>query len=82
MDAGLNPTTGDLSGERIDSLQNAIYLRLEMPLGSWWADPSLGSRLHELSRCKDVSNIAVLARQYAQQALAQLLTSGRATYCG
>lgn len=48
------------------------------PLGSWWADRSLGSRLHELTREKDVSRVYVLARQYAEQALQPLLDDGRA----
>nr|MDN1656773.1 hypothetical protein [Escherichia coli] len=34
---------------------NAVYLRLATPLGSYWADALLGSRLHELKREKDVS---------------------------
>ena len=42
MDAGINPTTGDLTGQRITTLANAVYLRLMTPLGSYWADPALG----------------------------------------
>lgn len=79
MDAGIDPTTGDLSGERISSLANVIYLRLRTPLGSWWADKSLGSRLHELKRSKDLSRIGTLAKQYAADALKPLLDDGRAT---
>ena len=78
MDALLDPQTGDYAGSRTDTLANAVYLRLMTPLGSWWADPTLGSRLHELQREKDVSRVAVLARQYAEQALAPLLKDGRA----
>lgn len=79
MDAGIDPTTGDLSGEQISSLANAVYLRLMTPLGTWWADTSLGSRLHELARSKDLSRIGKLAQQYAQDALQPLLDDGRAT---
>jgi phage gp46-like protein len=79
MDAGINPTTGDLSGERISSLANAIYLRLTTPLGSWWADPALGSRLHELQRSKDLPRVGRLARQYAEDALAPLIADRRAS---
>ena len=79
MDAGIDPTTGDLSGERISSLANAIYLRLTTPLGSWWADPALGSRLHELGRSKDLPRVGRLARQYAEDALAPLIADGRAS---
>lgn len=78
MDAGIETTTGDLSGERISSLANAIYLRLKTPLGSYWADVSLGSRLHELARSKDLARVGRLATQYAEQALQPLLDDGRA----
>jgi phage gp46-like protein len=79
MDAGIDPTTGDLSGKRITTLANAVYLRLRTPLGSWWANPTLGSRLYELQREKDLPRVARLAVQYAQQALQPLLDDGRAT---
>lgn len=79
MDPQLSPTTGDYTGERISTLANAVYLRLATPLGSWWADTSLGSRLHELKRQKAVPRVELLARQYAQQALQPLLDDGRAS---
>jgi phage gp46-like protein len=60
-------------------LANAVYLRLMTPLGSYWADPTLGSRLHELQREKDKLRVAVLAKQYAELALAPLIADGRAT---
>lgn len=78
MDAQLSPTTGDYTGLRIDTLANAVYVRLSTPLGSWWADASLGSRLHELTREKDLARVQRLAKQYAEQALAPLLADGRA----
>lgn len=78
MDAGINPTTGDLTGKRINTLANAVYIRLMTPLGTWWADHSLGSRLHELRREKDRPRVGILARQYAEQALQPLLDDGRA----
>lgn len=52
--------------------------RLATPLGSYWADASLGSRLHELKREKDVPRVHRLAAQYASQALQPLLDDGRA----
>lgn len=87
MDAWINPVTGDyeltLAGaptrDAANGLANAVYLRLMTPLGSYWADPTLGSRLHELQREKDVSRVAILAKQYAEQALAPILANGRAT---
>ena len=78
MDTYIDPRSGDYTGERISRLQNAVYLRLMTPRGSWWADPELGSRLHELEREKDLPRIALLARQYAEQALRPLIDDGRA----
>ncbi|MHC8308198.1 tail fiber assembly protein [Pseudomonas sp. GT1P32] len=78
MDAGINPTTGDLTGQRINTLANAVYIRLVTPLGTWLADPTLGSRLHELRREKDRPRVGILAKQYAKQALQPLLNDGRA----
>jgi len=79
MDALLDPHTASYAGSRTSTLANAVYLRLATPLGSWWADPTLGSRLHELRRAKDLSRIDALARQYAEQALEPLLRDGRAS---
>ncbi|MEO2217328.1 phage GP46 family protein [Chromobacterium vaccinii] len=79
MDPLLDPITGDYAGGSTDTLANAVYLRLMTPLGGWWADPTLGSRLHELSRSKDSSRIDLLACQYAEQALQPLLQDGRAS---
>ncbi len=86
MDAWIDPSAGDYaiaSGtpqrDPAGGLANAVYLRLSTPLGGYWADATLGSRLHELQREKDVSRVAVLARQYAEQALAPILKDGRAT---
>jgi phage gp46-like protein len=86
MDAWINPVTGDYAlangAATLDpagGLANAVYLRLMTPLGGYWADSTLGSRLHELQREKDVSRVTILARQYAEQALTPLLADGRAT---
>jgi phage gp46-like protein len=86
MDAWLNPSTADyqlLSGAATrtpgDGLANAIYIRLMTPLGSWWQDATLGSRLHELVRQKDLKRVAILAKQYAETALQLILDDGRAT---
>ena len=68
---------GDLQRDPADGLANAVYLRVMTPLGTWWADPTLGSRLHELAREKDVPRVERLARMYLQQALQPLLDDGR-----
>jgi len=85
MDTYIDPTTAaykatsdGLARDPAGGLANAIYLRLMTPLGSYWAAPLLGSRLHELQRAKAVSNVGLLAKQYAQHALAELVTDGRA----
>ncbi len=71
-------TAGAFARDPAAGLANAVYLRLMTPLGSYWADAMLGSRLHELQREKDVARIGVLARQYAEQALQPILDDGRA----
>ena len=78
MDTALDTTTGDITATRTTSLVNAVYLRLTTPLGSWWADPELGSELHLLQRAKDLSSIRKLAIQYAEAALKPLRDDGRA----
>lgn len=77
-DTELSPTTGDYTGARIRHLGNAVHIRLATPRGSYWGDPLLGSRLHELAREKDVPRVRVLARQFAEEALAPLVRDKRA----
>jgi phage gp46-like protein len=84
-DALLDPTTGGylledgaLTPDPARGLANAVYLRLMTPLGSYWADATLGSRLHELLRMKDLSRMSALAKAYAEQALQPLIDDGRA----
>ena len=87
MDAWINPSTGDYAADpaRVgeltrapgDGLANAVYLRLMTPLGGWFGDVTLGSRLHELAREKDLARVERLARQYALEALQSLLADGR-----
>ncbi len=85
-DAWINPVTGGYEltqgapqRDPAGGLANAVYLRLMTPLGAYWADAALGSRLHELQREKDLARVAILARQYAEQALAPIVADGRAT---
>ncbi|TKI08670.1 phage GP46 family protein [Martelella alba] len=80
MDNLLDPTTGDYTGTSTQTLANAVYLRLTIPLGSWWAQPAVGSKLYLLRREKDVTRVQKLARQYVEEALAPLTadTDGRA----
>ena len=84
MDALIDPTTQDytlatgaLVRDPANGIANAVYLRLMTKLGSYWADPTLGSRLHELQREKDVVRVTRMAQQYAEQALAPLVSAKR-----
>jgi phage gp46-like protein len=87
MDAYIDPLTRayvrsntDLVRDPADGLANAVYLRLMTPLGSYWAAPGMGSRLHELlGRAKALANTALIAEQYASEALQTLLDDGRAS---
>lgn len=84
MDTWLNPVTADyepaggsLQRDPAAGLANAVYLRLVTPLGSWFGDVTLGSRLHELQREKNVARVEKLAQRYAEEALRPLVEDGR-----
>lgn len=79
MDRKISPHTGDYTLKQTSTLQNAVYIRLTTPLGSWWADGRVGSLLHTLQREKDVERVGLLAQQYAEEALKPLLDDGRAS---
>lgn len=78
MDRELSPLTRDYTLLTTDTLQNAVYIRLTTPLGSWWADGRVGSLLHTLTREKELERVVLLAKQYAEEALAPLLLDKRA----
>jgi phage gp46-like protein len=78
MDNQIDTSTGDYTGHTTDTLMNAAYLRLMTPLGGYWADRNLGSKLHLLEREKDVSRVYKLAKQYAELALQPLIDDNRA----
>lgn len=79
MDREISPLTGDYTNANISTLQNAVYIRLTTPLGSWWANGRVGSLLHTIQREKDLSRVGMLAQQYAEEALQPLLDDGRAS---
>ena len=79
MDREISPLTGDYTSKTIHTLQNAVYIRLTTPLGSWWADGRVGSLLHTIQREKDLDRVGLLAQQYAEEALEPLLKDGRAS---
>jgi phage gp46-like protein len=77
-DPRLVPLVGDYDGTSLNDLSNAVYLRITTPLGSYWADPELGSKLHLLQREKALQRVQLLAEQYTKSALQPLLDSRRA----
>jgi len=62
-----------------DSLLNNVYLSLNIERGSWWYDVNFGSRFHLLRREKDTSSTRRRAVEYAEEALAWLVETKRAT---
>ncbi len=79
MDKHINPTNGDYSGAQISDLGNAVFLRIMTRLGSYWADPTMGSKLYLLARSKDLQRVLPLAVAYTREALQPILADGRAT---
>jgi len=59
------------------SLEDAARLRLETRRGSYWRDPTLGSRFYLIQ--KAVPQALTLANQYAIEALQPLQDDGRVT---
>ncbi|MCF7963966.1 MAG: phage GP46 family protein [Methylobacter tundripaludum] len=76
---GYSSSNGVLARDPSGGLLNAAIIRILTPLGGYWAEPQLGSRLHELLREKDVQRVGKLARQYAEQALQGMVDDGRLT---
>lgn len=50
-----------------------VYNRLSIERYQYWANTNLGSRLYLLKRSKDVKRNHLLAKQYAEEALADLI---------
>lgn len=78
MDREISPLTGNYTSKKISTLQNAVYIRLTTPLGSWWADGRVGSLLHLIQREKDLNRVGLKAQQYAEEALQPIIDDGRA----
>ena len=55
-----------------DEIQCVLH-RLQIERFRYWANPNLGSRLYLLKRSKDVRRNHLLAKQYAEEALADLI---------
>ncbi|AZN69314.1 hypothetical protein DX910_14710 [Acinetobacter haemolyticus] len=64
----------DSLDENFDAdLFQAVIMRLNIHRGKYWANPNLGSRFYLLKRSKDVPRNKLLAIQYAEEALADLV---------
>ncbi|MCU4307015.1 phage GP46 family protein [Acinetobacter ursingii] len=50
-----------------------VCQRLNIHRGKYWADPNLGSRFYLLKRSKDLARNVLLAKQYAEEALFDLV---------
>jgi len=61
-----------------DTIDTAVFLCLVPEEGSWWADPSLGSKLHLLKRTKHLDRVLDDASDWAKKALQVLITLGMA----
>lgn len=57
-----------------DDIQ-CVCQRLGIHRGKYWANPNLGSRLYLLKRSKDLARNVLLAKQYAEEALMDLVPS-------
>ncbi|VXA54668.1 conserved hypothetical protein [Acinetobacter proteolyticus] len=56
-----------------DDVVQSVYFRLNMRRRRYWANPDQGSRLYTLRRSKDVPRMLQTVRQYAEEALADLV---------
>ena len=56
-----------------DDVVQCVCARLNIHRGRYWADPNLGSRLYTLKRSKDVTRMLQIVKQYAEEALADLI---------
>ena len=53
-----------------------VCQRLGIHRGKYWANPKIGSRLFTLNRSKDLPRNLLLAKQYAEEALAWMKSDG------
>ncbi len=66
-----------MSHEAVSSLMNNVYLSIMTERGSFFQDRDFGMR--RLVRAKNTERNALLAQSYAEDALAWIIDSGRAS---
>ena len=76
--AHLTTNTRDYIIESLDApldadLVQAVLMRLNVHRGKYWANPDIGSRFYLMRRAKDVPRNLLLAKQYADEALDDLV---------
>lgn len=75
----INGLDADMTWEPAADISNNVWLSLMVPVGSFFARPSFGSKLHLLRREKSLPRVARLAEQYVLEALQWIMDLGRAT---
>lgn len=70
---------GAMTYEKATSIMNNIYISLAMQRGAFFANPSFGSRLYELSREKNTEKTMRLAIDYCKEALQWMIDRGKAS---
>ena len=69
---------GQMTYTEAATLMNNIYLSLKTQKGSFFADPSFGSRLYLLRREKNTDMTMRLAIDYCREALQWMIDTGKA----
>jgi phage gp46-like protein len=69
---------GAMTFVKAENIMNNIYLSLKVKRGSFFYDPTFGSRLYLLDREKNTEIKRQLAVDYAKEALQWMIASGKA----
>jgi len=69
---------GIMTFEKSSNLLTSVYLSLMIPLGSFFANPKFGSRLHLLRTMGNTARTEALIPDYCKEALQWMLDIGRA----
>ena len=69
---------GAMTFVKAENIMNNIYLSLKVKRGSFFYDPTFGSRLYLLDREKNTEIKRQLAVDYAKEALQWMISSGKA----
>lgn len=62
-----------------DSIYNLLWTSINIPLGTFFADPKFGSKLSTLRREKNVPRTRQLAERYSREATEWIKKAGKAT---